>query len=201
MSVNVDVPIPDRYDWPTGSEEALTITCSRIARHISRAGTRVIGLLPVGGPLAAPLPLGPLLLRLATALVGFVAGDVALVDAWPTWARKGDGEGAGPEGKDAAATRFVELRPQILEIAPPACDDAASAAVALQNTLRVLRRGVGLVLVHLGGYAPPGTAPASLILVDGVMLLVAPRQTRKKAVAALFDHIPPAKRLGAVLIG
>jgi hypothetical protein len=73
--------------------------------------------------------------------------------------------------------------------------------VALQNTLRILRGEVGAVLVHLGGYADPGTAPATQALCDGVVLVVSARRTRMAAVSALHAHIPSAKRLGAILVG
>jgi hypothetical protein len=203
MSVNADVSNADRYAWPAGAqkdfeagfEAELATTCARIARHMSRAGAGVIGLLPVGAELAPPARLGPFLLRLATALTSFVSGDVAFVDAWPTWSP------AGTEETPPTGSRMREIHPRVLEVSPPACEDAGAAAVALQNTLAVLRRGVGLALVHLGGYAHPGRAPASLILVDQVATLVSVRRTRKAAVAALTEHIPPAKRLGATLVG
>jgi hypothetical protein len=205
MSVNVQ---PDRYAWPAATEGDITITCSRIARHLSRAKAGVIGLLPVAGPLAAPAPLGPFLSRLALALVDFVAGDVALVDAWTTWPAgpphlpEDDGrEDAEKKARAPGSSRFREIHPRVLEVSPPPCDDAASAAVALQNTVAVLRRGVSVALVHLGGYAPAGTAPASLILADGVVMMVPPRQARRREVMGLLEHIAPAKRLGAILIG
>lgn len=199
MSVNADVADPDRYAWPAGAQKSfdadLTATCARIARHMSRAGGRVIGLLPAGAEVGPPVRLAPFLLRLATALTSFVTGDVAFVDAWPTWSAE------GAEGTPATVSRMRELRPQVLEVTPPPCPDAQAAAVALQNTLAVLRRGVGLALVNLGDYARPGKAPPCLILVDQVAMLVAARRTRVAAVAGLLEHIPSAKRLGAILIG
>jgi hypothetical protein len=192
------------------AESDITATCSRIARHVSRAKAHVIGLLPLTGPLAGarPAPMAPFLSRLALALAGFVSGDIAVVDAWPTWsegapaprppAADGDAETAGGPG---GASRLREIHPRVLEVAPPPADDAASAAVALQNTVAVLRRGVTAVLIHLGGYAPAGTAPAPVILTDGVVLMVPARRTRRATVSALLEHIPPPKRLGAILIG
>jgi hypothetical protein len=204
---------PDRYQWPAASEEELAISCSRIARHLSRTNARIIGLLPVSGPLAATDSLAPVLSRLARALGGFVAGDIAIIDGWRTWSldveggTTGQGEGGGASAADAETqrpagkSRFREIHPHVLEVAPPPCADATAAAAALQSTVGVLRQGVALVLIHLGGYAPADVAPSSLLLVDGVVMLVTRRRTRQSAVGTLLKHVAPAKRLGAILIG
>jgi hypothetical protein len=228
MSVDVDAAKPDRYAWPTVDEETLTVCCSRIARHLSRAGAHAIGLLPVGGELASPRAAGPrlapLLSRLAVAMVGFVREDVAIIDAWRTWSSPGapgaaqqdddGGEEGDEDGGPAAAaedpkkaadtprsSRIREIQPRVLEITPPACDDAPAAAVALQNTLKVLRRGVSVVLIHLGGLSSTAAAPAALTLVDGVVLVVSARRSRRASVVKMAEHIPSAKRLGAILVG
>ena len=57
------------------------------------------------------------------------------------------------------------------------------------------------MLVHLGGYAPAGTAPATMQLVDAIALVVSERRTRISVVDALAKHVPESKRLGAILIG
>jgi hypothetical protein len=93
------------------------------------------------------------------------------------------------------------VRPRVVAITPLPCADAVAATTALQNTLRVTRREFGAVLVDLGGYAAAGTAPSTLTLCDGVVLVVAVRRARIAAVSALSLHVPSAKRLGAILVG
>jgi len=191
----------DRYEWPAASDEELTITCSRIARHLSRAGARIIGLLPVAGPLAAAAPLAPFLSRLGEALAGFLDGDIALIDGWPTWTEPTAKAGEAPRAATAGMSRLQEIHPHVLAITPPPCPDATAALEALRSTVGVLRGGAAAVLINLGGYAPAGVAPAPLLLVDGVVMLVARRHTRRAAVASLLEHVAPAKRLGAILVG
>jgi hypothetical protein len=192
----------DRYSWLDADEETIEVAASGIARHIARAGARVIGLLPTGNDLGenprGAVGMSPLLAALAAALVRFVDHDVAIIDHWQTWkravARPGTGAGAPP-------SRVREIRPRVVEVSPTLSTDAEEAAVALQNALRVLRKDGGPVLVHLGGYAPAGTAPATMQLVDAIALVVSERRTRISVVGALAKHVPESKRLGAILIG
>jgi hypothetical protein len=197
MSVDAEAREPDRYSWLAVDDEAVEVTCARIARHLSRAGVKVIGLLPNGrgldedGVRDAP-GMAPLLASLAGALVRFVDQDVAIVDHWRTWRKV---------GTDGAPARIREIRPRVVEIAPLPCDDASAAGVALQNTLRLSRAEFGAILVNLSGYAPAGTAPSTLAVCDGVALVVTARGTRTAAVVALSAHVPSAKRLGVILVG
>jgi len=161
--------------------------------------------------------MAPFLSRLALALGGFVSGDIAIIDAWPTWSdgapaprrpQAEDGHDGGHDeraadgtSRDGGTSRFREIHPHVLDVAPQPVDDAAAAAVALQNTVAVLRRGVAAVLIHLGGYARAWTPPAPVILTDGVVLMAPARRTQRATVGAIIEHIPPPKRLGAILIG
>jgi hypothetical protein len=193
---------PDRFDWLGADEETIEVTSSRIARRLSRAATKVVGLLPTGRDLCAGGPaaprMAPLLASLAGALARFVDQEVAIIDHWRAWNKGGAASGAGAR---PAPARLREVRPRVIEITPLPSDDAAAAAVALQNTLRLLRGEFGAVLVDLGGYADAGTAPALLAACDGVVLVVTARHARIDAVGALLTHVPSAKRLGAILIG
>jgi hypothetical protein len=202
----------DRYAWPAVDEEAVEVTCSRIARHLARATSKVVGLLPTArfpgddGSQLSP-GLAPLLASLAGALSRFVDQDIAIIEHWRTWRQaRGRAAGAGKEGEEGdaakpARSRLREVRPRVVEITPLPCDDAPAAGVALQNTLRLSRKEFGAVLIDLGGYAAAGTAPATLEMCDGVLLVVAARRTRIAAVSALANHVPSAKRLGAILLG
>jgi hypothetical protein len=193
----------DRYTWSGADPEALEVTASRVARHISRAGVRVVGLLPTGADLVDGAEtrrrprMAPLLATLASAIVRFVDQDVSIVDHWQTWKR----DDASPEGEESSSSRLREVRPRVLEVTPRPAADAEEAAAALQNTLGVLRRGgIGFVLVNLGGFAAPGTAPSTLSLCDGVALVVVARRARITAVESLARHIPEPKWLGAIWV-
>ena len=118
-----------------------------------------------------------------------------------------DDDAGASEGKDAAkgeggtASRIREIQPRVLEVMPPGCRDATAAGAALRGTLAILRRSVSIVLVHLGGYADVGVVPSTLNLVDGVVMVVSARRTRRAAVAALVEQLPATKQLGAILVG
>ncbi len=193
---------PDRYSWVDAEEETIEVASSGIARHISRAGARVIGLLPTARELvdsARGAPgMSPLLAALAGALVRFIDQEVAIIDHWQTWKRAVPRSGTGT---DSPPSRVREIRPRVVDVSPAASLDAEAAAIALQNALKVLRKTGGVVLVHLGGYAPAGTVPATIQACDGVALVVSERRTRISVVSGLAKYIPESKRLGVILIG
>lgn len=191
----------------------MEVTCSRIARHLARATTKIVGLLPTtrfpgdDGSKGSP-GLAPLLASLGVSLSRFLDQDIAIIEHWRTWRGAGAGQHGGKDGgaagggaAKAAPGRLREVRARVIEITPLPCDDAIAAGVALQSTLRMTRKEFGAVLVDLGGYAAAGTAPATLELCDGIVLVVAARRTRISAVSALATHVPSAKRLGAILLG
>ena len=196
MSVNVGPSDADRYEWKGASDEALAGPSSRIARLLARSGMTSVGFLPVDDALGAPERLAPLVLRIAEALLGFTDKDVAVVDAWPTWPW-----GEAAEVGEGAAHRMRWVRPRVMEIAPTPCGDALAASVALENALAGRPKTLAFVLVNLAGYAAAGVVPVPVGLVDGVILLVAPRRTHRHAVISLARSIPSAKGLGVILVG
>jgi hypothetical protein len=196
MPVTVGPSDADRYGWPGAPGEALSAEATRIARHIVRAGSGVVALLPVKAREVLDDRLAPMLLRLAEALLGFADGDVAVIDTWRTWPW-----GEAVEWGETAAHRSRWLQPRILEIAPVPCGDAAAAAVALANALAARPAGLAATLVNLGGYAAPGAVPSALRLVDGAVLVVPARRTRQRAVAEMARQLSGGKLLGAILIG
>jgi len=185
-----------RYGWPGAGGEGLSLAANRIARALARSRAKVIGLLPVDDRLGPPERLAPALLRLAEALSGFVADEVGIVDAWPTWPW-GDAFAYG----DAAAARIRRVGDRVLEIAPPPCGDAPAASIALANTLAGRPKGIDRVLVSLGGFAPPGVVPPAAEWVDGIVLMVAAHRSRQRVVQDLGQRMAAGKALGAVLLG
>ena len=156
----------------------------------------MIGLLPVDDCLGPPERLAPALLRLAEALSGFVAGEVGIIDAWPTWPW-GDALMHG----DAAAARIRRVGDRVLELAPPPCGDAPAASIALANTLAGRPSGIERVLVSLAGFAPPGVVPPAAEWVQGIVLVVAANRSRQRFVEGLGKRMAAGKTLGAVLVG
>ncbi|HMF43973.1 MAG TPA: hypothetical protein VKQ32_25040 [Polyangia bacterium] len=195
-NVNVGPSDADRYGWPGPTDGALAAEATRIARQIARARPPVVALLPVYNRKPLDDRLAPLMLSLASALLGFADGDVALIDTWQTWPW-----GEAVEWGQTAAHRSRWLRPRILEIAPVPCGDSSAAAVALQNALAARPKGLMTTLVNLGGYAAPRAVPSALRLADATVLVVAVRRTRKRAVANAAAHVPEGRLLGAILIG
>jgi hypothetical protein len=169
---------------------------TRLARLLARSGRRVVGLLPTDDGLGAPERLAPALLGIAEALLGFLPGEVGLIDAWKTWPW-GEAMAAG----DAAAHRMRWLRPRVMEIAPPPCGDSLAAEVALENALASVPPSLAAVIVSLAGFAPPGGIPRAAEMVDGVVLVVAARRSRLTAVARLRRRLPKENLIGGLLFG
>jgi hypothetical protein len=197
VPVNIGPSDEARYGWPGSPDDELVAAATRIARHIVRARSRIVALLPVNGKDPLDDRLAPVLLRLAEALIAFSDSSVAIIDTWRTWPW-----GEAVEWGQTAAHRSRWLRPRILEVAPVPCGDASAATVALQNALAAPRPdGVLTTLVNLGGYAGRGAVPAALGLADAAVLVVSLRRTRRRAVADVAEHVQGGKLLGAILIG
>ena len=94
-----------------------------------------------------------------------------------------------------------EFKPRVVEVLPRGCRDGASAALALEQALRMLSEDFVHVLVDLTGYGAPGAAPTAVGLVEAAVLIATVRQARLATLRALSDQIPDSKHLGAILIG
>jgi hypothetical protein len=178
--------------WPGVDEAAVGATCLAMARRLAKAPGRALGVLPAAGT----LNLGPLLVRLAGALAGFVGGKVGVIPRWRSWAR--DPGGAGGE---AGALRLRALGPSVVAIVPPAAPSSRAAALALQPALWSLPEGVARVIVDLSGYSEVGVWPGAGVLVDGVVIAVPARAARRDQVEALLGAVPEGKTLGTILVG
>jgi hypothetical protein len=199
-----DPPKPAGYDWPEADEAEVMAACARVARHLTRAGVRSVGVLPVvGGPhwwsilMSGGTPtidLQPILERLATSMVSFVGGTVGFIGPWRSW-----GNEDRKNGQEALRIRGV--REQVVEIVPPPCADGGAATSVLRRCLASLPPEISRVLVDLGGYAAAGRLPAAASAVDGLVAAVAARRARQAWVTSLKNKIPADKSLGAILIG
>ncbi len=96
------------------------------ARAIVRAQARTVGFVPAAGALARGESLAPLVMAVAKALLRFLAGDVAIIDSWPTWPW---GEAFQPGNRSMYRQR--QLEPRLSELAPTPCGDQFAAAVGV----------------------------------------------------------------------
>lgn len=185
----------ERYGWPDVDPGLLDAACTPVARHLVRACVGKVGFLPAAGALPPGAELGPLIAHVARAVLGFVTRDVALIDTWRTWIW-----GEAMEVGDQSLFRKRALRPRLLELAPLPCGDPKAATLTLEATLSRRPEGLALVLVNLAGYGQPGTMPAALDTVDGVMLVARARRSRRAGVERMARFLPAAKNLGAILL-
>jgi hypothetical protein len=178
--------------WPGADEAEIAQTCAALARRLVAANARAVGVLPAAG---SP-NLGPLLVRLASAMAGFVGGRVGVVPRWRSWARD-----PGGGGGERAALRLRAMGPNVVAIVPPAARDSRAAALALQPALWELPEGVARVLVDLSAYAEEGAWPGAGVLADGIVVAVPARAARAGRVEELLRAVPDGKCLGTILIG
>jgi len=178
--------------WPGIDEAAVEMTCTIMARRLHASPARAIGVVPAAGS----SNLGPLLVRLATALAAFETGKVGVVPKWRSWARD-----PGGDAGEASALRLRALGPSVVAIVPPASPNSRAAALVLQDALWSLPSGIARVLVDLGGYAAPGAFPGASAVADGIVVAVPLARARKAAVAKLLAAIPEDKSLGVILVG
>ena len=187
MSVNVEAGAGagDGYRWPGADEAAVSVACSRIARHLARSGTRVIGILPLADrPQRSRrrrrrVVLAPLLERLADALAGFV-GDAEIVHV-P--GRAGDFGGVAVSAERAARELGWRARTTFR--------DGAARYVAWHREEGPVAAAPIVFLSDFG-------------LQDefvGTCHAVVARRVHKRDVAPVVSRIPDGKSLGAILIG
>jgi len=174
--------------------------CGVMARRLAAAPARVIGVVPAGGgtPLNAldTLNLGPLLVRLASALAGFVGGRVGVVPRWRSW-----GKDPGGSSGESGTLRLRAMGTSVVAIVPPACPNSRAAALAVQEALWSLPPGIERVFVDLGGYAALGAFPGAAAVADGIVLAVPARRVWRARLEKLLGAIPEGKNLGSILIG
>ena len=119
----------ERYGWPGVAPGLLDGACTPVARHLVRACVGSVGFLPAAGALPPGAELGPLVAHVAAAALGFVTGDVALVDTWRTWIW-----GEAMQVGDQSLYRKRALRPRLFELAPLPCGAIVSARAVGSST-------------------------------------------------------------------
>ncbi len=186
----------ERYGWRGLSAEALSATGAPAARAIVRAQARTVGFVPAAGALARGESLAPLVMAVAKALLRFLAGDVAIIDSWPTWPW---GEAFQPG--DRSMYRQRQLEPRLSELAPTPCGDQFAAAAALHATLESRPTTIAVVLANLTAYSKPGVVPSVVDQLDGVVVVAARHRTHVGGLGRMRAYIPEPKRLGVMLVG
>jgi hypothetical protein len=198
MTVNGSMPAGARAGG-AADDAASQGAYTRIAGHVVRDGARRVGFLAVPRRRRqgnAEDQIGPIIENLASALTSFIPGDVAMIPTWTLWPEPGPDEPA-----DSGRMNVREVKPRVIEALPHTRKDSAAAALALERALKMLSHDFAHILVDFSGYVAAGTAPAAIGLVEAVVVVVEPRVSRRKALAALADRIPASKHLGAILIG
>jgi len=195
MSSRIGPSDADRYGWPDVPSGVLAETYTPIARRIARAHVRTVGFLAAGRALAGETSLAPFVAAVGEALLGFLSGDVGIVDSWPTWPW-----GEALEKDDRSIFRQRRLAPRIVELAPTPCGDPEAATVALQATLARLPAGLAVTLLNLAGYAEPGVIPSAADHVERTVVVVASRRTHVGGLVRMTRSLGQPKNLGVVLI-
>jgi hypothetical protein len=161
-----------------------------------RANVRTVAFVPAARALRDGSSLAPLVCAIGEALLGFVSGEVGIIDAWPTW-RFGEAVERGAR----SIYRRRPLAPRIIELAPLPCGDPEAASLALRATLETRPPELGLTLVNMDGYAKPGVVPSAAEIHDGIVLIAARGRTLRGGVAWMARFIAPEKNLGTILVG
>ena len=185
-----------RYGWPGLSAQTLAGSCAPIARQLARANVGTVAFVPAARALVEGASLAPLICAIGEALLGFLPGEVGIIDDWPTWRW---GEAAEPGSR--LIYRRRSLAPRIIELAPLPCGDPEAASVALRGTLETRPPELVVTLVNLSGYAKPGVVPSAAEFHAGVVLLATRGRTLGRGLVHMARFLAPEKNLGTVLVG
>ena len=177
------------------SAQALGGICAPIARQLARANVRTVAFVPAPRAMVAGASLAPLICGIGEALLGFVSGQVGIIDAWPTW-RFGEVVERGAR----SIYRRRSLAPRIIELAPLPCGDPEAASLALRATLETRPPELVITLVNLADYAKPGVVPSAAEIHDGVVLIAARGRTLRGGVGHMARFVAPEKSLGTILV-
>lgn len=175
----------------------LRAACSRIARRIHAAGTKVVGFVPADERVAVP----PLLIHLGLALCELTGATVAVVDAnvrYPGLIGLARG-GTADHGDSVFATRW--LRGSLALLTPPRVEQAGEVVPQLARVLLDSTDLFGHVLCDLTGFDLLGEHGSAAACMDAVAIVGRSHRTNATRLRGLAALMPPERFLGVLLVG
>lgn len=173
---------------------AVRAECTRIARRLFAARTKVIGFIPAQADVGVP----SVAIQLGLALVQLSGATAAYVDAnvrYPALAELS----AGADATQAFSTRW--LKGSLALLTPSGVEEAGQAVPALASLLLDGTELFEHVLVDLTGFDLLGEHASAAACMDGVVLVGRAHSTREKHVLHCARDIPDTRFLGVLLVG
>jgi hypothetical protein len=176
---------------------AVRAECTRIARRLAAAKTKIIGLVPADDRVAVP----PIALQVGNALCDLTGATVGVVDAnvrYPGLSQLARGASVDREAS-VYSTRW--LRGSLALLTPP---HAERAGQIVPQLARLLLDGVDLfahVLCDLTGLELLGEHASAAACMDTVIVVARAHRTHEDHLRALRALMPEDRFLGVLLIG
>ncbi len=177
--------------------DGVRVACVHAARHLVHRGARRVGLLPAA-PEVAVMPVG---VRLAMALAGLGAQQVAFLDANPRW------PALPPEElRDAPSEKLGDyavrwLAPRCALLTASGAGEAGAGVVLLERFVRSGAGDFAQVIVDLTGFRELGEHLTAIRSLDGVLVVARSRATHELDLLKLNHALPPERNLGVLLVG
>jgi hypothetical protein len=170
--------------------------CTRIARRLSAAGTKIIGIVPADDRVAVP----PIAIQIGAALCDLTGATVAVVDANVRYPGLSALAGARSDKEESVySTRWI--RGSLALLTPP---HAERAGQIVPQLARLLLDGVDIfahVLCDLTGLELVGEHASAAACMDAVMVVARAHRTHEDDLLALRRQMPPDRFLGVLLVG
>jgi len=176
---------------------AVRAECTRIARRLHAAKTKIIGFVPADPLVAVP----PVAIQVGYALCEITGATVAVVDAnvrYPGLSQLAR-EAHADHDDTVYSTRW--LRGSLALLTPPRAERAGEIVPQLA---RLLLDGVDLfehVLCDLTGLELLGEHASAAACMDGVIVLARAHRTHEDELLALRSSMPAERFMGVLLIG
>ena len=179
-------------------EPGVRAEAMRVARRLEASQMRSFGMVPINDRAAVP----PVAIQLGVALMDLSGATVAYVDANTHWpALPVGGEASLESALDDSPFALRWLFQSLALVVPRSATAAGDAVPKLQWALSDGGQLFKYILVDLTGFELLGERDAALALVDGVILVAHPRQTREREILRARDELDPDRVLGALLVG
>jgi hypothetical protein len=176
---------------------AVRAECTRIARRLHAAKTKIIGIVPADPLVAVP----PVAIQVGHALCEITGATVAVVDAnvrYPGLSQLAR-EAHADHDDTVYSTRW--LRGSLALLTPPRAERAGEIVPQLA---RLLLDGVDLfehVICDLTGLELLGEHASAAACMDGVIVLARAHRTHEDELLALRSSMPGERFMGVLLIG